>query len=74
MPIGVTYNDNKYRATISKHRKKYTLGLFDSPEEAFYKYKQEKEKHIKEVADNYRELIPKRLYRALYNYEVDIND
>lgn len=36
--------------------------------------KKEKEKYIKEVADQYKNKIPDKLYKALYSYEVDIND
>ena len=37
-------------------------------------YKNFKEKYIKEVADEYKDLIPQKLYDALYKYEVEIND
>ena len=40
----------------------------------FYTYKEFKEKYIKEVADQYRKYIPKKLYDALYKYQVDITD
>lgn len=33
-----------------------------------------KEQHIKEVAEYYKGKIPKKLYDAMYRYEVDIND
>ena len=31
-------------------------------------------KRIKQIADEYKDLIPKELYEALYKYEVEIND
>ena len=40
----------------------------------FFVYKQFKEKYIKQVADEYKDLIPQKLYDALYKYEVEIND
>ena len=36
--------------------------------------KEEEEKLIKEIADNYQNDIPIILYEAMYNYEVEIDD
>ena len=45
-------------------------------EEAFQYYKTFKENYIKQVADDYysQGLIPKKLYDAMYRYEVEITD
>lgn len=79
-PIGVRYNDSgKYEAychiinSKSFGENKY-LGTFDSKIEAFNAYKSYKEKYIKQVADEYIDKIPGKLYDALYNYKVEIND
>lgn len=82
-PIGVTYNKEKNMLEVScsildkdgKKKNKY-LGQFplNRPFQAFYTYKIFKENYIKQVADEYRDLIPKELYDALYRYEVEIND
>ena len=37
-------------------------------------YKQFKENYIKQVADEYKDLIPEKLYNAMYEYEVEIED
>ena len=37
-------------------------------------YKQAKEAYIKQMAEFYKENIPKRLYEAMYNYKVEITD
>lgn len=50
------------------------LGRYDTPEEAFEVYKTHKENLIKEVADKYYGLIPDKLYKAMYNYVVEITD
>ena len=52
------------------------LGNFsiNKPFQAFTCYKQFKENYIKQVADEYKNLIPQKLYEALYKYEVEIND
>mgnify|MGYP003199047241 FL=1 len=80
--IGTSYHkrDKKYQAYCSlinpktgKSKDKY-LGYYDTEIEAFEIYKYYKERNIKQVADYYRDLIPERLYMALYNYEVEITD
>lgn len=78
--IGVKKYNNKYRARCcfyDKDKCKYIqkhLGYFTTPEEAFYRYKEFKENYIKEVADEYKEVMPVKLYEAMYNYIVEIDD
>ena len=78
LPIGVFYyNNNSLMAKISKTRKdKKILGVFplDKPFQAFTCYKNYKENYIKQIANEYKNIIPIELYEALYNYEVEIND
>ena len=50
------------------------LGAFNTPEEAFYTYKEAKEKHIKELAFKYKDQIDPRVYNALMSWEVYIDD
>ena len=80
LPIGVDYltANKKYRVSLSvfkygKKTKKY-LGCFNTADEAFEVYKQAKEEYIKEVADEYKDKIPAKLYEAMYSYKVDIDD
>ena len=81
LPIGVTYykRNNKYGAQcchLGKGKCRY-LGLYDTPEEAFYVYKTEKERYVKQVADEYKQKypqFPQRLYEAMMNYQVEITD
>lgn len=80
-PIGVTKikNKNQYLAQcrVLELGRQLKLGKFDTPEEAFYVYKQFKEKYIKQVADEYKEKypnFPQKLYDALYSYQVEIDD
>ena len=81
-PIGVNYHkrDKIFQANCriydfkeNKSKTKY-LGLYDTSQEAFEVYKQFKEQYIKEVADYYKDLIPKKLYQAMYEYKVEITD
>lgn len=77
LPIGLDYDKklDKFRVKCyNKDKKQVTLGLFFDKYEAFFTYKNFKEKVIREVADEYKNKIPKKLYDALYNYEVDILD
>ena len=62
--------------TENKRKKGKYLGTFplNRPFQAFYTYKIFKEKYIKQVADEYKNKIPQKLYDAMYKYEVEIND
>lgn len=75
-PIGVSFikSKNKFVATIAINGKNKTLGHYNNNIDAFYMYKTEKEKRIKELADKYKSELEPRVYEALYNYEVEITD
>lgn len=84
-PIGVSYNKTSGKLLVrcniidengKKKTKNKHLGYFplDKPFQAFYAYKQFKEQYIKQVADEYKDLIPDKLYEVLYKYVVEIND
>ena len=80
LPIGVCYHkaSKKYQAGLKVFKDgKSTfkhLGYFDTIDEAFEVYKQAKEDYIKEIADEYKDKIPVELYKAMYAYEVSIDD
>jgi len=76
LPIGVNRDlgRNKYRSSIAKWGETIHLYSHDTPEEAFQTYKKEKEKYIGEVANIYKNKIPRKLYDALMNYKVEITD
>ena len=74
-PIGVSKNGNKFKALLNKgDGKQIYLGTFDTPEQAFLAYKKAKEEYIKEVAEKWKSQIPQKLYDAMMNYEVEIDD
>ena len=56
---------------IKQHQ---TYSNFTDVKDAFCFYKQQKEKNIKEMADLYKDKIPLQLYKAMYQYEVEISD
>ena len=77
-PIGVKYSKSKKMLDVccnTDGKIKY-LGQFpiDKPFQAFTVYKNFKENYIKEVANEYKDLIPEKLYNAMMNYKVEIND
>ena len=76
-PIGVLKpKRGRFIAEFTKNKKRCIVGRYDTPEEAFYAYKEAKEKHIKDVAQEYfnKGLIAENVYQALLNYEIEITD
>lgn len=75
-PIGVYYSKEKdrYYAGMRIDYKKINIGSYKTLEEAFYAYKTKKEERIKYLADKYKEYLPEKVYKALYDWEVEITD
>lgn len=75
-PIGVDLqkNSKKYRVRCCDGSKNHYLGLFCTQEEAFSAYKAYKESLVKQVANEFKEQIDTRAYKALMSYEVNITD
>ena len=76
LPVGVVYHkrDDVYQATFRLYGKTTYLGSFKTPEEAFVAYKNAKEQQAKVLAERWREKIDPRVYDALMNYEVNLDD
>lgn len=77
LPIGVCLDKykRKYEAKCQDgNNNRIHLGVYDTIEEAFDAYKEEKEFIFKLFAEAYKNDIPDDLYIALYNYEVEIDD
>lgn len=77
-PVGVVKSSKSknYEAAYFENGKRIYLGSFGTPEKAFHAYKVAKELHIQDVATQYYNegKITKRVYDALMNYKIDIND
>lgn len=76
-PIGVYYCKSKklFVAQINRNKDQQDyLGAFNTPEEAFYAYKEAKEDFIKEQALKWKDKIDPRAYEALMNYEINVDD
>ena len=75
-PVGVTAikKRNAFSSRLSVGGFRKYLGYYKTPEEAFYAYKVAKEEFIKEQANKWKDQIDPRAYKALMNYEVEIDD
>ena len=77
LPIGISKMKNgKYRVRFSKRNKLVGWGSFDTVEAAFLSYKMAKERHARELAEEYRSQnkISERAYYGLCNFKIDITD
>ena len=79
--IGVYVDDrknikNKYFTSVTEYGRNKYVGSFKTKEEAYLAYKREKERYVKEVAQDYynKGLITEKVFSALMNYEVEITD
>ena len=76
-PIGVRKTKaGTYQSLLTEYGKSKCLGTFLTIEEAFSKYKEEKEKYLKEVAEHFFQKgeLCFDIYNALINNEVEITD
>lgn len=75
-PIGVHYDKDKgkYRASMSFMCEQIKLGWFDTAEAAFARYKEYKEDFIKDMAEQYKDEIPYKVYEAMNNWKIEIDD
>lgn len=76
LPIGVSLTRNNTfvaRCQMGKGKVKH-LGVYKTHEEAFITYKLYKEKLIKQIAEEYKNKIPDKLYEAMRTYIVEITD
>ena len=75
-PLGVAKSGSKFYARVSKNKNGKAIreesARFDTPQEASKAYKEIKERYIKQVADEYKDKIPKKLYDAMYRWEIEI--
>lgn len=75
-PIGVSYEKEKkkFRACMGFMGKQIKLGTFDTAKAAFARYKEYKEDFIKDIAEQYREEIPFKVYEAMMGWKIEIDD
>jgi hypothetical protein len=77
-PVGVYYNKRakKYEAMYKINGKNKHIGYYTSVDDAFLAYKEYKEDHIKQIADEYfsNGYITEQVYNAMYAWEVESTD
>ena len=77
-PVGVYYNKRakKYEAMYKINGKNKHIGYYTSVDDAFLAYKEYKEDHIKQIADEYfsNGYITEQVYNAMYAWEVEPTD
>ena len=69
LPNGIHKTKNGYLAEYNEKK----LGIYQTVELAYKAYASEKEKAIRQLADEYKNIIPEKVYNALYAYRFDIN-
>jgi len=75
-PVGVTWieRDNKFISQLSIGGKQKILGYFNSPIDAFEVYKYHKECEIKRIAEIFKSDLDEKVYLAMINWVVEIDD
>ncbi len=76
LPLGVHFDKGKgkYRTEMSFMGRQIKLGWFDTAEAAFARYKEYKEDFIKDIAEQYKDEIPHKVYEAMMNWKIEIDD
>ena len=76
LPLGVHFDKSKgkYRAEMSFMGRQIKLGTFDTAESAFAGYKEYKEDFIQDMAEQYRDVISDKVYEAMINWKIEIDD
>lgn len=70
LPTGIRKAGKKYSAFCNSKN----LGAYSTIQEAYEVYAREKERVIKQVADEFKDIIPLKVYKALYSYEVKLEN
>lgn len=73
-PVGVDFHEGRFRARCNTLNGSVFIGNYDTPILAFMAYKKFKENYIKQVAEEYKDKISEKLYKALYNFKVEVDD
>lgn len=75
-PIGVSYHkkEKKFYSRCCDRGTTVTIGTYGTSYDAFIAYKKYKENLISEIAEEYKDSIPLKLYNAMKKYKVEITD
>lgn len=70
LPNGIVRCKSGYLAKYNHEN----LGIYTTVEGAYKVYANKKEATIKQIADEYKNIIPEKVYKALYDYKFDIRN
>ena len=72
LPVGVNFRGNLFEPTLGNRDNRKSLGLYKTPELAFYVYKYFKEQIIKEMADRFYSInaLHEYVYECVYNLPI----
>lgn len=70
LPQGVSKKGKKYQAKIGSGKNEKYLGVRSTPEEAGDLYRKEKTKHVKFVAEQYRDVLHPTVYKNLMELDL----
>lgn len=70
LPNGIREKSKRY---LAKYNNK-ELGVYNTIEEAYKVYSQKKKEEIVKIANEYKSIIPRKVYDALLRYEFDIKN
>lgn len=73
LPLGVSFVDGKYTATVTLFGKSKVVGTFDNQDDAHEMYKDYKKKFIQKMATDLRSKIPYTVYERLMNFEITLD-
>ena len=75
-PVGVSFSKHygKFECHVMRESKRTNLGLYKNPNDAFMVYKKNKEDYVKYMANKHKDKIDHRVYEALMNREICIDD
>lgn len=76
LPIGMYFEKDtgKYKVRVSIEGKQKHIGRFKCKEQAFQAYALAKKEQVRFVADKWKDQIDQRVYEALMNWEIEIDD
>lgn len=70
-PIGVCYDKScgMFKAYITKYKVIYNLGRYECPKQAHKVYCLEKKVYVKQLAEQYKDIVDVRVYNALVRWQ-----
>lgn len=74
LPTGIYSSGKNYYIRCKHYNKKILKGGFKYVKDAVLEYIRIKEELIKEIAEEYKDKIPEKVYNAMINYQISIFD